>query len=58
MFNPFCVPHELSRIITKAEVLEAFGAAYTHKENEHKLIDFELGIALANELFPEEKNAE
>jgi len=40
--------------VTQEEVLQAFGRAYAWTVNSDKLIDFDLGSALCDELFGEE----
>jgi hypothetical protein len=37
--------------VTQEELLQAFGRAYCAQENSHKLVDFDLGSALCDELF-------
>lgn len=39
------------RLFTKADILQAFGYVYTLPGNTHKVLDSEIGIALADHLF-------
>ncbi len=42
---------EKAILLTRTEVLQAFGLAYTTDENAHKVLDSEVAIALVKILF-------
>lgn len=43
------------RVISREELMQAFGQAYCSKENAHKVLDSEVGIEQARILFGDEK---